>query len=233
MIDPASITSVTAAFAAGLITSLHCVGMCGPFACVLQPKPGSGGSALTRIISYHTARILAYGVIGALLGAVGYVVLDTFVGSGAAYFPWFLVLFFIVLAFRVDRLLPKPKFITRQVFRIGVKFQKAPDWASGGLLGACTPFLPCGPLYLVFGLALVMGSPAKGAEFLIAFGVGTLPLLFLAHTQYGRLRQKLSPLWMDRLQRGMALAMALMVAWRLSAGDPLDPLAVDCPLCPR
>ena len=33
----AGIQSPTAAFLAGLTTSLHCVGMCGPLACALAP----------------------------------------------------------------------------------------------------------------------------------------------------------------------------------------------------
>lgn len=232
MIDPASINTVTMAFAAGMVTSLHCVGMCGPFACVLQPKPGSGEGALTRLTSYHASRVIAYGVIGAVLGGLGQIVLDRVNESVFLYLPWLLVVFFIGIAFRVDRWLPKPKVLTRAVFRLGARFQRAPGWVSGGVLGACTPFLPCGPLYMVFGLALVMGSPARGAEFLVAFGLGTLPLLFFAQSQYGRVSRKLSPLWMGRVQRGMALGMALLVAWRLGSVTGGSGLAVNCPLCP-
>ncbi len=230
MIDPVSINSAAMAFVAGLITSVHCVGMCGPFACMLQPKPGSGESMLPRLVSYHVVRILSYGVIGAALGALGQVVLDRVNASVFLYLPWLLVVFFVAIAVRADRWLPKPKFLSRFVFRMGARFQRAPGWMSGGILGACTPFLPCGPLYLVFGLALVMGSPLKGAEFLIAFGLGTLPFLFFAQSQYVRLARRLSPLWMDRLQRGTALVMALLVAWRLN-GVVGAGLEVACPFC--
>ncbi len=35
--EMAAVNSPAAAFVAGLITSLHCVGMCGPLACALMP----------------------------------------------------------------------------------------------------------------------------------------------------------------------------------------------------
>ena len=78
-----------------------------------------------------------------------------------------------------------------------------------------TPFLPCGPLYLAFGTALLAGSAAKGAEFTLAFGLGSVPLLWLAHHQFHRIRQKLTPLAMVRLRRGLAMVTALVLVWRL------------------
>ena len=89
-------------------------------------------------------------------------------------------------------------------------------------MGLLTPFLPCGPLYLVFGAALLAGSAAKGAEFTLAFGLGTVPLLWLAQHQFHRIRAKLTPLAMSRLRRSLALVTALMLAWRLHGTIPLQ-----------
>jgi len=79
------------------------------------------------------------------------------------------------------------------------------------------------------------GSMVNGAEFLFAFALGTLPLIWLTHTQYARIQTKISPLWMKRIQRGMAIALAAMIAWRLAAGPemtpPTDGSEVTCPLC--
>jgi sulfite exporter TauE/SafE len=87
-------------------------------------------------------------------------------------------------------------------------------------MGLLTPFLPCGPLYLVFGAALLAGSAAKGAEFTLAFGLGTVPLLWLAQHQFHRIRAKLTPLAMTRLRRSLAFVTALMLAWRLHGTIP-------------
>jgi sulfite exporter TauE/SafE len=78
-----------------------------------------------------------------------------------------------------------------------------------------TPFLPCGPLYAVFIALMASGSAARGAEAALAFGLGTVPLLWLAQHQFHRLRLKLTPIRLARLQRGLALVTALLLAWRL------------------
>ena len=109
-------------------------------------------------------------------------------------------------------------------------------------MGLLTPFLPCGPLYAAFGVALLAGSAAKGAEFTLAFGLGTVPLLWLAHHQFHRIRQKLSPLAMARLRRGLALVTAVILGCRLYGTIPAQlygkspeqakPAAKQLPSCP-
>ena len=232
MVDPNSITGAVPAFIAGLITSLHCVGMCGPLVCVLTPSAEDSGRAMGILTAYHVSRIAAYGVIGAILGFAGQRVLDSFNTSHLYLAPWLLVLFFVLLALRADRWLPKPAFLNRLFFGLNRRIRKLPREVSGSLLGLATPFLPCGPLYMVFGVALVMGSPLAGAEFLLAFGLGTLPLLFLIHSQYGRITRAISPVWMSRVQRGLALAMAIIITWRLAATAGGTGVDIGCPLCP-
>ena len=50
---------------------------------------------------------------------------------------------------------------------------------------------------------------------MVAFGLGTLPLLWLVQSQFGWLRTKLSPVWLSRIQVGFAVAAALVISWRL------------------
>jgi len=52
---------------------------------------------------------------------------------------------------------------------------------------------------------------------MIAFGLGTVPLLWLAQTQFQGLRAKLSPLGLARTRTVLALTAAAVVAWRLRA----------------
>ena len=124
------------------------------------------------------------------------------------------------MAFGLDKKIPRPVILNRLTTRARFKASKFSACGAASAMGLLTPFLPCGPLYLVFGLALTAGSPAKGAEFTMAFGLGTVPLLWLAQHQFHRIRQMLGPLAMSRMQRGVALAMALMLAWRLHGTIP-------------
>lgn len=235
MIDPDSITGPTAAFLAGVVTSIHCVGMCGPLACAFLPQKEEKANPVVVTSVYHGARVLAYTLIGGLAGAIGSAPFAWFDASALHILPWALVFFFLAIAVGAERYLPKPKIVTKWFFRLTVRFRKLPRTVSGGMLGLVTPFLPCGPLYLVFGVALTTGSLVQGAEFLFAFALGTLPLIWLTHTQYARIQTRISPLWMQRIQRGMALILAGMIAWRLYAGPALAPAmeggGTPCPMC--
>jgi sulfite exporter TauE/SafE len=68
---------------------------------------------------------------------------------------------------------------------------------------------------MIFGLALFTGSALKGAEFAVGFGLGTLPLLWLAQTQFMRLQQRTKPRLLQYIQRVAAGVAALVVMWRL------------------
>src|SRR3954468_13085541 len=107
MMELAAINSPGAAFVAGLITSLHCAGMCGPLACSLMPVRGDRADAQTVSTVYHVARLGGYTMLGALAGGLGSTPLSWVSQSALRWLPWVLVLFFVGLALRWDRHLPK------------------------------------------------------------------------------------------------------------------------------
>lgn len=213
--------TTTAALVLGLATSLHCVGMCGPLACGIGSLAKSEGERLTAASLYHGTRLLSYGIIGAICGAIGQQPLKRFFDSPAVLLPWVLVLVLLIMAFNLDKKVPRPAILTRLTTRARFKAGKFSAYGGASAMGLLTPFLPCGPLYLVFAAALLTGSAAKGAEFTVAFGLGTVPLLWLAQHQFHRIRNKLTPPAMNRLRRGLALVTALMLAWRLHDTIPL------------
>lgn len=220
------VDTAAAAFVAGLVTSLHCVGMCGPLSCAWAVGGGKGGSSFVAQTSlYHLGRVASYTLVGSLAGLVGYMPLTWFQKGPGLVLPWLLVLVFLLVGVGLDSWLPKPKFLSAALRTIqGRLFRLASSWRAL-LLGVVTPLLPCGPLYVMFALAMANGSPWKGGEFALAFGLGTLPLLFLAQTQIHWLGGRLQPKTMRYLQRGLALAAAVVMAWRLrgtleAGGEP-------------
>lgn len=209
----------------GLTTSLHCAGMCGPIACGLGTLAKSEGERLTAASLYHGSRLFSYAVIGAAFGALGQKAFSWFKGyfdSPAVLLPWVLVLVLLVMAFGLDKKIPRPAILNRFTARARLSACKLSAFRGATVMGLLTPFLPCGPLYLVFVAALSAGSAAKGAEALLAFGLGTVPLLWLAQHQFHRIRAKLTPMAMNRLRRGLAFVTAVMLAWRLHATVPLS-----------
>ena len=231
MIEYAAINSPGAAFVAGLITSLHCAGMCGPLACSLMPVRGDRSDAQTVSTVYHVARLTAYTALGALAGGLGATPLSWISQSALRWLPWVLVLFFVALALRWDRYIPKLLALTRVTWRLQAWLRGRSRVQAAAAMGLATPLLPCGPLYFLVALALLSGSALRGVEFMLAFGLGTVPLLWLAQSQFQWVRQKLSSSWLNRARLALALTTAVVIGWRLRgtlgfAGP--DPTSLIC-----
>jgi len=229
--DLAGINSPETAFVAGLVTSLHCAGMCGPLACALMPVRGERADAQVVSTVYHMSRLAGYAILGAVAGGLGGQPLSYLSHSALRWLPWALVLFFLGLAFRWDRWLPKPVALGRLTWRLRGWLHGRSRVEAAGALGLATPLLPCGPLYFLLALALMSGSALRGTEFMLAFGLGTVPLLWLAQTQFQWLRARLSPIWLGRLRIALAVSVAIVISWRLRATFGLpgpDPASFCC-----
>jgi sulfite exporter TauE/SafE len=220
----AAVNSPAAAFVAGLVTSLHCAAMCGPLGCALvsgRAPAEAGGAASpapdpqTLATAYQLSRLAGYTALGALAGGAGAVPLSLLGGGGLRWLPWALVAFFLAVALRLDRRLARVAVLARWQWRLRLALRGRSQLTGAALLGAATPLLPCGPLYFLVALAALTGSAARGAELMLAFGLGTLPLLWLAQANFGRLTKHLSPATVARAQTALALVTALVLAWRL------------------
>lgn len=229
--DLISVNSPATAFVAGLVTSLHCAGMCGPLACMLLPVRGDRADAGTVSSVYHLSRLSSYAVLGGLAGGLGSLPLTWVSQSALRWLPWIGVVFFLALALRWERHLPRIPGLGRILLAVQSRARGRSPTAMAALLGGATPLLPCGPLYILLTMALFAGSALRGVEFMLAFGLGTVPLLWLAQTQFHWVRQRLSPLWLGRLRVALGVASALVIGWRLRAtlgfAGP-DPTSLIC-----
>lgn len=166
-------------FVVGLITGLHCIGMCGSFVIGYTVKDAEQGhSAYLSHLLYGIGKTISYAMFGALFGFIGSVISITPFISGVSILlaGIFLIIFglntlnlFAVLKrVRIKqpeamaRYANKKRRTSRSPFFIG--------FFSGFLLG-------CGPLQAMYIMAAGNGDPLEGAKFLAAFGLGTLPAL--------------------------------------------------------
>ena len=211
----AGITGPGTAFVAGLVTSLHCAGMCGPLACALLPGRDERADAQSVASVYHLSRLAGYALLGALAGGLGRLPLQWLSADVTRWLPWLLVGFFIAVALRFDRRLPRSAWLGRTYFHVSTRLRAGSRLRAAGVLGAATPLLPCGPLYFLVTLAALSGSAVRGAEVLLAFGLGTVPLLWLAQLNFAWLRARLGPVWLGRAQVALALSVAVVLTWRL------------------
>lgn len=195
-------------------------------------KPGGFDQDPTTInVTYHLSRLVGYTALGAVAGGVGRVPRAFFSDTFTQWLPWLLVVFFVMVATRTDSRLPKPGWLSRWMFRLQSRLRQGSRLKMAAGMGALTPLLPCGPLYFLIALSAMSGSALRGAEFMLAFGIGTVPLLWLAQTQLGWIRTKLGPTALVRFQTGLAIIAAIVISWRLRATLGFDGPSVENFIC--
>ncbi|MGB0775979.1 MAG: sulfite exporter TauE/SafE family protein [Akkermansiaceae bacterium] len=224
-----TINTPALALLAGLITSIHCAGMCGPIACSLTAVKKDDTSRTLTSVAYHGGRLISYAAIGALFGTIGDQFLISFFNSPAVILPWVLVAVFVAIAFGLEKKIPRPAFFKRWMARLRFKALKASATRGALLMGLATPALPCAPLYLLFAACLATGSAIQGAEFALAFGIGTIPLLWATQVGMAKLQLKLGGQWVPRLRKTLALIAAAVMVIRLHDTIPLIPSANAAP----
>lgn len=177
-------------FVIGLITSIHCVAMCGGInlsQCIPRNQEASEkvgrGSTFRPAFLYNLGRVVSYTVIGGILGFSGFL----FGGGSNTELPVVIQGIFKLIAgaFMVitginmlgifpwlRNLQPRlPKVLSR---RIGAEKAKSNSPLIVGLLNG---LMPCGPLQSMQIVALASGNPLVGAFSMFLFSLGTVPLM--------------------------------------------------------
>jgi sulfite exporter TauE/SafE len=130
---------------------------------------------------FLSAKIVAYTVLGALLGLLGsYLTLSP---TTRAVLMILIGVFMLGNALRMFNVHPifryfsiePPKFITRYIRRTA----KGTDTVTPLFLGALTVFIPCGVTQAMMAAALGTGSVTMGAALMLAFTLGTSPVFFI------------------------------------------------------
>jgi uncharacterized protein len=168
------------AFLLGLISSLHCVGMCGPIALMLPVDRNNPTKKATQIITYHLGRLTAYGTIGLVFGLLGKGFYLAGIQQQLSIFIGFAMILFLVIPEK--KLAPynfsKPvlKVITAIKQSLGQQF-KNKSYRSFFTIGLLNGFLPCGMVYVALFGAIAMQSAPYGVLYMFLFGLGTVPLM--------------------------------------------------------
>jgi uncharacterized protein len=222
-------------FVVGLLTSLHCVAMCGGIAIsqsigASSAAPSGGSSGFTRFLPgllYNSGRVVAYTAIGAIIGALGSVFDFSPLAKGiiAGLAGLFMVLFglrmlgVVKIDARLGNLLP-------QKFRAGAARLAAGIRSRGpfavGLMGG---LMPCGPLQTMQLYALGTGSALAGAFSMFVFSLGTLPLMLAFGATAALIPRKFVPA-MVKASAVLVMTLGLLTAARAAslAGIPLPSL---------
>jgi sulfite exporter TauE/SafE len=236
-------------FLVGLAGSVHCAGMCGGIVGALSVARGAGPApafpvpvrtvaapALAHVAAYNAGRIASYATAGALAGGFA---------GGAARFTGLPALqagahvaanlmlvalgLYLMDAWRGLALLEQGGQVLWR--RISPLLRRLGPAATPGrmlALGAVWGWLPCGMVYSMLVTAMLSGSALGGAGVMLAFGLGTLPML-AAMGMAGLKLRALFQLPQVRLACGLViLAFGLLGLARVVDGLPAYWIEVLC-----
>jgi len=177
--------SIIAVFFVGLLSGVHCLGMCGSLVGILTTQLPQQGARWPFHLAYNGGRLLSYAVAGALVGALGQAGLllrDSVPIQHLlfAFSSFMLIALGLYLAGvwglvrRLEKwgggLWQRIQPLTRGLFPVNTPLRAL-------LLGTLWGWLPCGLVYSVLITALASGHAQSGALIMLAFGLGTLPNL--------------------------------------------------------
>lgn len=170
------------AFTLGLFGSLHCVGMCGPIALLIPLQRQHEGFRYLQLGAYFIGKTLAYALMGLLFGLVGEGIFIAEYQQEFSIFAGLLMILmglFSLLHLRVKGFgNPLLKGFSLLKNALGKQLSKK-TLTSSLSIGFLNGFLPCGLVYTALFGALAMGSLWGSMLYMTAFGIGTIPLMFL------------------------------------------------------
>lgn len=168
------------AFIFGLISSFHCIGMCGPIAMMLPVDRDNQAKKVTQIITYHLGRLTAYASIGLVFGLLGR---GLFLAGMQQILSLFIGVAMILVILIPERVLArynfsKPVFvlISKVKSTLGKQF-KNKSYKSLFTIGLLNGFLPCGMVYVALFGAIAMQNEVLGVFYMVLFGLGTVPMM--------------------------------------------------------
>jgi len=191
-------------FVVGLITSVHCVAMCGGInlsQCLGKGASGAGGlapaaaaiprttsrlpsrlpsaSALVPALLYNGGRVISYTVIGAVVGALGSVL--TVSGRFQGVVQLAAGVFMVIMGITMLGMFPALRRFTPRMPKLFARKIDGQKAAGGSplFIGLLNGLMPCGPLQAMQLYALSTGSPLRGGLSMLLFSLGTLPLMFI------------------------------------------------------
>ncbi|AWM14846.1 hypothetical protein DI487_13950 [Flavobacterium sediminis] len=166
----------------GLISSLHCVGMCGPIAMMLPVDRSNQATKTIQILLYHLGRITAYSSLGLLFGILGR---GFYLAGMQQQLSIVVGVIMIVIAVVPEKQFAKYNFskpvykiISRVKSSLGNQFKKK-TMGSIYTIGVLNGFLPCGMVYVALFGALAMNRLDLSVLYMVLYGIGTIPMMSL------------------------------------------------------
>ena len=194
----------------GLLGGGHCLGMCGGLmgALTLAIPPEQRGRRLQLLLAYNLGRILSYASAGLLFGLAGWAV-----ASSPAAMLLRIVAGLLLISMGLylggwwsglTRIEALGRGLWRHIQPVASRLLPVSSLPRALLLGALWGWLPCGLVYSTLLWAASQGDALDSGLLMLAFGLGTWPVLLATGMAAERLTALLR-------RRGVRMAGGLLV----------------------
>lgn len=194
----------------GLLGGGHCLGMCGGLmgALTLAIPPNQRGRRLQLLLAYNLGRILSYSLAGLLLGLAGWAIAgskaEVVMRTVAALLLIAMGLYLAGWWSGLTRIEALGRGLWRHIQPLTRRFMPVTSIPKAVVLGGLWGWLPCGLVYSTLLWASSQGSAVDSALLMLAFGLGTWPVLLATGLAAERITALLR-------KRGVRMAGGLLV----------------------
>lgn len=210
-------------FSVGLLTSLHCIAMCGGInlsQCVSYNFEEGGSSKFSRLkpsLLYNSGRVVSYTIIGGIVGALGSVI--SFSGAAKGIVAIVSGVFMVIMGLNMLNVFPWLRKLNPRMPRIfGNKIYKGAGKYGPFYIGLLNGLMPCGPLQAMQIYALGTGSFLAGAASMFLFSLGTVPLMF----GFGAVSSLISRRFTHRMMKVSAMLVIILGVVMVNRGLSLS-----------
>lgn len=209
-------------FVMGLASNLHCLGMCGPIALATPVNRSSWWTILVDLIKYHSGRIAIYTVMGIFAGLIGASIrflnwlqwISIASGVLIILFAWGKFFAKIPLGAKIQAwFFPKLQRVRKYALESKSPFRLI-------LLGMVNGLLPCGVVYIALGNAVIADSYFGSAMAMLAFGVGTLPILLAIGFLGGKIGNIFKERWKNLVPVLLTIVGSVIILRGMNLGIP-------------
>ncbi|ROR30471.1 sulfite exporter TauE/SafE [Mobilisporobacter senegalensis] len=215
-------------FVIGLLTSVHCVAMCGGISlsqCVPHNATTGGNKSkfqtLRPTFLYNLGRVISYTVVGGIVGALGSVI--SFSGAAKGIVQLVAGLFMMIMGLNMLNIFPWLRKLNPHMPKIFAEKINEGKKNNGPLyIGLLNGLMPCGPLQAMQIYALSTGSLIEGAASMFLFSLGTVPLMF----GFGALSSFLSQKFTHKMIKVSAVLVVILGVFMFGNGMNLSGISL-------
>lgn len=177
-------------FIIGILTSVHCIAMCGGINLTQSAVSSQGQKHIAKYnLEYNLGRVISYSIIGGFAGAIGKAI--SFSGLMRGIVAIIAGIIMITMAINMLGIGTSfGKIFVHLPEGIYKKLSSKLGGRSSFVIGLLNGFMPCGPLQSMQIYALSTGSILMGMLSMLFFSLGTVPLMFGLGVLSGKLNRR-------------------------------------------